>query len=655
VSAIVGIYNFDGRPVGNDGLQAMNLTLAHRGPDGGAVWCDGAIGLGHRILHTTTESLHEVLPFVNSAADLAITADARIDNRDELIEALGLTNRAAEEMADSQFILAAYEKWGDRCPEKLLGSFAFVIWDGRQRSLFCARDHMGTKPFYYYQSDRSFIFASEIKALLSYPEVPRVLNEIRVAEYLASIFEDRTNTFYAEILRLAPAHILAITSGRVQLRPFWSIDPERELRLGSDTAYAEAFRELFIKAVGCSMRSAFPLASSLSGGLDSSSVACVAKRLLTRQGLSPLRTFSIVFDELFQCDERQFINRVLAKGGFEPHYVRGGQTGPLENIESMLWHEDEPFVAPGLFSTWELFRAAREQGVRVLLDGHDGDGVVSHGIGRLNELADTSQWQALAVEARGVAKVYGDSITKILWDHLRRFKLDPFVSRHQGLQRLQGFSRALLQRVRFDHLQPDPSSWKSLVNPDFAQRIGLAERYRSWGRVQPGAAQRERQMHYRTLLSGLQPFALEVFDKAAAAFSIELRHPFWDKRLVEFCLSLPSEQKLFGGWSRMVMRRSMANILPSEIQWRVSKTDFFPSFSYGWLVLEREQLDSIVRDKLEIIRDYVDILALRCLYDRVLQRRSLKKAADVLTLWKYVSLALWLRCVREKGGENGRH
>jgi asparagine synthase (glutamine-hydrolysing) len=650
VSAIVGIYNLDGRPVGHDALQTMNSILAHRGPDGGAVWCDGAIGLGHRMLHTTSESLREALPFVNPAADLVITADARIDNREELIEALDLTNRTAEEMADSQFILAAYQKWGERCPERLLGSFAFAIWDGRRRSLFCARDHVGTKTFYYFQSDGTFIFASEIKALLSHVEVPRKLNEVRVAEYLASIFEDRTNTFYAGILRLAPAHSLAISPERVQLRPFWSLDPERELRLGSDDAYAEAFRELFTKAVGCSMRSAFPVASSLSGGLDSSSVSCVARQWLAQRGALPLRTFSIVFDELVECDERRFINKVLASGGFEPHYITADRLGPLENIESMLWHQDEAFYAPGLFSTWELFRAARDQGVRILLDGHDGDGIVSHGFGRLNELAETGQWQALTVEARGLAKVYGNSITKILWGYLRRYKLDPFFSRQRGLQRLQGVSRALLQRVRFDQSQPDPSSWKALVNPEFARRIGLAERYRSWSRGQPGGIQRERQMHYRTLLSGLQPFALEVFDKAAAAFSIELRHPFWDKRLVEFCLALPSEQKLFGGWGRVVMRRAMANILPSEIQWRVSKTDFLPSFSHGWLVHEREQLDSVVHGNLEIIKDYVDVIALSRLHDRVMRQRSRGKLEEVLALWRVVSLVLWLRSVGEKGG-----
>lgn len=652
MSGIVGIFNFDGRPVGCGELREMNAILSHRGPDGSRLWCDGTVGLGHQMLHTTPQSLREVLPLVNRSANLAITADARIDNREELIVLLDLNHRSSAEITDSQIILAAYEKWGDHSPERLLGSFAFAVWDGRQRSLFCARDHMGTKPFYYYRSEATFIFGSEIKAVLSRPDVPHKLNEVRVAEYLASVFDDKTITFYAGIVRLAPGHSLNLSSDRVHLQSYWSLDPSRELRLGSDEAYAEAFREIFIKAVVSSARSAFPAASCLSGGLDSSAVSCVAQKMLDQNGGSPLRTLSIVFDEVTQCDERPFIDKVLARGGFEAHYVGGDRIGPLENISSMLWHQDEPFYAPGLFSTWELFRAARDQGVRVLLDGHDGDGTVSHGHGRLNELAQAGQWIALTVEANGLSKVYGSSLGGILWSYLRHYKLDPLIANSSALSRIQHFSQALCQRVRRDNAPSDHLDWKSLVSPDFARRIDLAERCRTWAAVRPRGVECEREMHYRTVVAGLQPFALEVFDKAAAAFSIDIRHPFWDKRLVEFCLSLPAEQKLSGGWSRVILRRALGGFLPREIQWRIPKTDFLPSFSHGLFVRDQDRLEKIILGDLEVIEGYVDILALQRLYQQILAQRSRKKlkVEEVLTLWRAVSLVLWLRQIGEKGG-----
>jgi asparagine synthase (glutamine-hydrolysing) len=204
MSGICGIYYLDGRPVDPVDLTNMVDILAHRGPDGAHIWHDGPVGLGHRMLWTTPESLTEQLPYERNG--LVITADARIDNRDELIATLGLTGRQAVEIADSQLILAAYEKWGEQCPEKLLGNFAFVIWDSRKQQLFCARDHFGAKPFYYYQSHRIFTFASEIKALVCLSEVPRRLNETRVADHLLMNFEDRVITFYRDILRLSAAH-----------------------------------------------------------------------------------------------------------------------------------------------------------------------------------------------------------------------------------------------------------------------------------------------------------------------------------------------------------------------------------------------------------------------------------------------------------------
>ena len=222
----------------------MVVILAHRGLDGTGVWNNGSIGLGHRMLWTTPESLQEKLPLVSQTGDLVLTADARVDNRDELISRLGLTDHRSGEIADSQLILAAYEKWGEDCAEKLLGDFAFAIWDARRQEVFCARDPMGVKPFYYYHSGRIFVFASEIKAVLCLQDVPRKLNEVKVADFLVPIFNDQINTYYQDVFRLPPAHSMTVSGGGVRTRSYWSLDPTRELHLGSDEEYVEAFREL---------------------------------------------------------------------------------------------------------------------------------------------------------------------------------------------------------------------------------------------------------------------------------------------------------------------------------------------------------------------------------------------------------------------------
>lgn len=335
MSAIAGIYYLDDRRVNRADLARMIDILAHRGPDGSNIWSERAVGFGHRMLWTTPESLLEKLPLVNQSGDLAITADARIDNRDELIAALAFNDRPSEKITDSQLILAAYEKWGDRCLEHLLGDFAFAIWDGRNQIVFCARDHFGVKPFYYYyRAGQVFVFASEIKALLCLSEVPRRLNEVRIADYLTAMMEDKSNTSYQGILRLPPAHTMTVSyGGGIRLRSYWSVDPSRELRLNSDEEYADAFRELFTEAVRCRVRSAFPVGSHLSGGLDSSYITCIARELLPQEAGSVLHTFSNIFDDVAQCDERPFIEAVLAQGGLTP---------PARNLSPrLLWLSSE--------------------------------------------------------------------------------------------------------------------------------------------------------------------------------------------------------------------------------------------------------------------------------------------------------------------------
>jgi len=295
MSAVVGMFHLDRRPVEQADLERMQATVAHRGPDAQGTWSEGCAGLGHRMLWTTPESKREKLPLASDRGKLVLTADARVDNRDELAAALGLSRPLAE-ITDGELILAAYERWGERCPEYLQGDFAFGIWDRRKQVLFCARDRFGVKPLYFYSSTKTVAFSSEIKALLSVPDVPCRLNEVSVAYYLTSMFEDTASTFYLDIQRLPPAHSLTVSLQGTRLRCYWTLDPSRELRLGSDDEYAEGFRETFMEAVRCRLRSAYPVGSLLSGGLDSSAVTCVARNLLAQDENGHLATFSAIFD-----------------------------------------------------------------------------------------------------------------------------------------------------------------------------------------------------------------------------------------------------------------------------------------------------------------------------------------------------------------------
>lgn len=633
MSGIVGVYYSDGRPTDRTNLEEMVEILAHRGPDGADVWCRNSVGLGHRMLWTTPESLEEKLPLANQTGDLVITADARIDNRGELITALAFTDRSPQEIADSQLILDAYKKWGERCPEHLLGDFAFAIWDGRKQTLFCARDHFGVKPLYYYLSDRIFAFASEIKALLCLPEVPRRLNEVRVADHLARIFEDKVITFYRDILRLPAAHSITVGRGETQIRSYWSLDPSHEVQLPSDEEYAEAFREILTEAVRCRLRSAFPVGSTLSGGLDSSSIACTARKLLAAEGDRHLHTFSAIFpglpeEDLPKIDERHYINAVLAIGGFEPHYVQADRLSPLADLDRVLWHEDEAFLAPNLYMHWALYGTARQHDVRIFLDGLDGDTTVSHGLGYLAELTRTGRWRTLVTEATALSKQSNAfPPRRIIWQY--------------GFRPLIPESAVQIWRL----LRGRPRSMRvanKAINPVLAERVGLAERVRTLLGNGSGPAFTARAEHWHSLTSALIPYTLELADKATAAFSLEARYPFFDRRLVEFCLALPPEQKLHQGWSRAIMRRAMAGILPPEVQYRFHKANLSPNFKRGLLNHERKILDEVILHEPHIIQEYVDVPALRAAYHRY-SSQPMQTVEDSLTIYGAVILALWLQ------------
>jgi asparagine synthase (glutamine-hydrolysing) len=626
VSAIAGIFFLDGRPVDRLVLERMVGSIAHRGPDGEGTWREGPVGLGHRMLWTTPESLHEELPLVRKSGDLVLTADVRLDNRDELIAALGIASRPRQEIGDGELILGAYERWGERCPEKLLGDFTFAIWDRQRQELFCARDHMGVKPFYYYRSDRVFVFASEIKALLCVPEVPRRLNEVRVADYLVLGFEDKSITFYGEIFRLPPAHRIVVGREVTTVRPYWTLDPTREVRFSSDEEYTEAFRELFTEAVRCRLRGAFPVGAELSGGLDSSAIVGVARKLLGNYSNTQLQTFSAVFEDISECDESQFIDAVLAEGGVEAHKVRGDRLSPLADLERVLWHEDEAFFSAGLYLGWAWRSTAHRHGVRILLSGEGGDSVVSHGIAYLTELVRKGRWRAFAVETAKLSR-------------LRLYSPWGYVLNH-GLKPLAPQPLRLGWRMLRGHNRLRWWTANTIINPEFARRTSLLERRQVLGQKWSEPVRSLREDHWRDLTSGIYPFSLEVADKVSAAFSIETRYPFWDRRLVEFCLALPPEQKLRGGWTRLIMRQALVGIYPEEIRWRTDKADNWPNSIRNLLMLEREVLDEIILKNPQVIEEYIDVASLRETYHRFVSKGI---PSDAFAVWRAVTLALWLR------------
>ena len=567
---------------------------------------------------------------------MAVTAHARIDNRDELISLLSdelSTRYSTLPITSSELILAGYERWGEEVASHLLGDFTFAVWDEDHRRLYCARDPMGVRCIYYTRCSEGFAFATEIRALLALPWVRAEIDETRVSQHLSFEFEDVGRTFFRGIRRLPAANWLIVGHERNELRRYWDPGwlPTRKLK--DDREYEEAFRELFLKSVQNRLCGQYPVGSTLSGGLDSSSICCAARQIGLDLGREPLQTFSLVFPGLSggerrRIDERYFAEVVLAKGQLEPRLLNGSLLGPLDDLESICKWIDSPSVPFNLYLHVAMYRAANADGVRILLDGFDGDTILSYGYGRFVELARRCRWIALIREARAFAERVPNP-TFTTWRVLRNYAIRPQVP--PLYRRLVRWGRSLQNR---DHgsleLRAPEFAARSEVRLESSKReAALSDSYHS-----------AREEHLLSLRSPLIPWSLEIADQVAGRLSLDLRFPFFDRRLVEFCVGLPSEQKLRDGWTRWILRRSLDGLLPPQVQWRFDKADLAPNFHAGMCARKGKVLRRMVARQPHEVWEF----ASREVVDRELEDYLSRGGEDrAMRIFAVLSLGVWLR------------
>jgi asparagine synthase (glutamine-hydrolysing) len=615
MSSITGILYRDGRSINPEIIKKMNDCLSHRGPDGSALWNNETVAFGHQMLYTTKESLHEILPFYDIKTDLTITADARIDNRNDLAIELDIEDN--EKISDSYFILKSYEKWGENCPKHLLGDFVFVIWDNNENKLFCARDHMGVKPFYYYLNKNIFVFSTEIKALFRLSEVPKELNEKKLALYLNRDILDKENTFYKDIKSLPGAHSLIITSKELKKEIYWKLDPSLNIEMNSEEEYANTFREIFAEAVRCRLRSYYPIGFELSGGLDSSSIVCIAKKILTRQDENlEINTFSRVYNEIPESDESFYIQKVIETGNINPTFLNGDELSPLKDIENILWHQDQPFFSPNMTAQMNSYNNMNDKGIRILLSGEGGDEIVSSLGYYLRELLLNFNWGIFIQELDGNSKKFDQNKYKIFINEII-FPSTPY------------FIKKLI-KILFNK---NPN----ILNEDFLKSIDWHDEKDIF--LDHLGKLNTKDYHYFSINNPLSQTIFGIIDRSASISNIEERFPFYDKRIVEFCYSLPIEMKIKYGWERYIMRLAMQDILPKEIQWRKQKANLSHMYKRNLLLYEEEALETIIYEDHKIIEKYVNLNNIRNIFENY---KSGKKE-NLFDFWLVILIYYWIK------------
>lgn len=617
MSGFVVMWNLNGETADRRLLERLTATIAHRGPEG-ASYCNGPVGFGHRMSPAAPGSLPAALPLRDLRGDLCLAWDGRLDNREDLLGLLGAEGVHLRRAGDAELVLKAYHAWGRDCPSRLLGDFAFVLHDGSKQALLAVRDPIGCKPLYYYADDRLLLCASDLPPLLAHPAYRRRCNEGMLGEYLACEITSQEDTLYEGIRRLPPAHVLLVQPGRLTTRRYWEADPLRALACRSDEDYVEHFQALLEEAVRCRLRSPGPVGVHLSGGLDSSSVAATAQDLHRRgrAGCAGIEAFSLVFPDL-PCDESAFIDEVARQWRMPSHRVTPAVQGPAYFADLARQDQDFPGYPNGTMAD-SLRTLARDKGIRILLTGSGGDEWLT---GSLDHAADLLRGLKLRPMLNRIGFEAGNSAVR---DILRAALV-------HGLRPLLplGWRRTLKGWLRRDGVP----AW---IDPQFARRINLADRLTAIPPVPrfPSLAQDE---IYATLQSGWWPHSLEMEERAAARCGVEESHPLCDRRLIEFALALPEDQRWRGAEFKFILRQSMRDRLPASVRQRLDKAEFSP--------VVRRSLEAAGGGRLFETAAAAGMGMIRSSVLQRMYQEQDKGAAHLWPLWSVAGVEIWLRTV----------
>ena len=534
-------------PAGASSLDPLLAALPGRPGDARETWRDGSVALGWRGDARPDGPPERQMPFVDRRAGLAVAAWARLDDRPALCGALDVPHPRRASTPDGALILRAYERWGRRCPDHLLGDYAFAVWDARRRTLFCARDHIGARPFYYALAADRVVFASDINAVLAAPGVSDELDESVVAACLTSRARPcGAHTFFRAIRKLRPGHALAIEDGSAHVERWWRPENAPAAPDGDDATLAEAFLEIYARAVHDRVRGPHPVGVHLSGGLDSSSIAVLAARALRRAG----RPAPLAFGwhpppghgprNASQAAEYGPIEAVSRQEGLEVVYRPPSAADIVDYLrrdatrDPEIMDHEEP-----------LRRAAAARGVRVLLSGWGGDeGVSFNGRGYYPQLLRDGRLLTLWREAR-----------------------------QRGRHPLAG---VLVHAALPLALPGAAAGWRDLGHGRWRRRTFMHPAFARRARPLAGGLREPvgvRRFQLHLLQLGHLDARIDGWSAGGARHGIEYGYPLLDRRVLEFALGLPPGQFRRGRWSRWLMRNALASMLPPEVCWNPSKKD----------------------------------------------------------------------------------
>ena len=622
---ICGIFYPDARQgVDRGALVHMNEQIVHRGPDDDGFFVEGNIGLAMRrlsIIDIQTGSQ----PITNEDQNVWIVYNGEIYNHGELRADLESHGHRYRTKSDTETIVHLYEEYGRDCVQHLRGMFAFALWDRRARRLFVARDRLGIKPFYYRFDGKSFLFGSEIKAILAYPGSRTEFNQRTLAEYLAFGYIAGPETMFARIHKLMPGHTLELDEhGELKIEPYWDLPAADADGAHPRSYYVQGYRDRLEQCVGSHLMSDVPLGVFLSGGLDSSSVAALTTKI--RRG--PIETFAVGYgEEAFS--ELPYARRVAEHIGSSHYEVQLSREDFFSSLPRLIWHEDEPIVWPSSVSLYFVAQLARQR-VTVVLTGEGSD----------ETLAGYTRYAWTLMNSR-MDKVYRAMTPAFLRSGIRK-----------GIQ-TGPLGAALRRKLEHTFLGRDGASWPSFYFDNFYSAFSAAEQdelltesaraaadnayagsMRAWERSSGDFL-------HRLLYTDIKTYLVELLmkqDQMSMAASIESRVPFLDHELVEFTAGIPARLAIKGLAGKFILKSAVEDLLPHDIVYRQKMG--FPTPWAFWLA--GPQLDDLERMLLSP-RSVERGLFEPEMVKRLFVEHRTKRVDHGSRIWRLLNLEIWTR------------
>ena len=540
--SIAGVYNYRSqRPVLADTLQDMNRVVIHRGPDGGDVFTQDTIGLAHRRLSILDLTDSGKQPMTSIDGRFTITFNGEIYNYRELKKTF-LQDYPLNSQTDTEVLLGLYTKMGSDCLQHLNGMFAFAVWDNQQKTLFIVRDRLGIKPLYYTQTEDGIAFSSELKSLLTLDELDRTIDKDQIYLYMHYGYIPGSQTILKNIQRLEPGHLMHISASGVTTKNYWQLEHEPEQDRGEST-YIEEFKHLFDDAIQLRLRSDVPLGILLSGGLDSSAVVAQLSQHSTQQ----LKTFSVGYDYGREFNESNYARIVAQEFNtqHEEHFMTPQRF--LDLIPEFIWHMDEPVTEAAAISLYYLSQKIKNQ-VTVVLSGEGADEMLG-GYDIYKYFSWIQQYRKLPYSVR---KLLIEKPLSVLGNK----KINKYITLAQD-ELVKTYMGVSLYESEMIH---------NVLTPSFLDDVDESIISRNLANYHnPNIKDPLNQMLNFDTKTWLVDNLLIKADKMTMAPSLELRVPFLDYRLVEFCGRLPTHYKINQGNKKYLLKKSMGNLLPKTI------------------------------------------------------------------------------------------